>query len=78
MLWFGNQLQNSLINPNQLHAYGLPVQTDPFAYSSAFGIKSEHVFIPFDTTGTIVHFESRVSNDWETKQLPVILLTVDT
>ena len=33
MLWFGNQLPNSLINPNQLRAYGLIVNDDPFDHS---------------------------------------------
>mgnify|MGYP003502375870 FL=1 len=75
MLWFGNQLPNSLINPNQLRAYGLIVNDDPFDHSRHFGIDSEHVFIPFDTTGTVVHFDTRVPTEWEKTHLPVILLT---
>ena len=75
MLWFGTLLPNSLINPNQLRAYGLAVSDDPFDTNRAFGIDSEHVFIPFDTTGTIVHFDSRVPTEWEKIHLPVILLT---
>lgn len=35
-----------------------------------FGIDADDVFIPFDTTGSIiVHFESRVPTDWEEKHL---------
>ena len=75
MLWFGNQLVNSLINPNQLRAYGLLVNDDPFDYSREFGIDGDNVFIPFNTTGTVVHFESRAPTDWEKRHLPVILLT---
>ena len=30
MLWFGTALENSLINPNQIHAYGLSINNDPF------------------------------------------------
>ena len=78
MLWFGDSLQNSLINPNQIRANGIPVYDDPFDHSNAFGVASDMVFIPFNTTGTIVHFESRVPNDWEAKHLPVILLTGET
>ena len=33
--------------------------------------------IPFDTTGTIVHFESRTPTEWEKTHLPVILITSD-
>jgi hypothetical protein len=30
MLWFGTLMENSLINPNQLLAYGVVVNNDPF------------------------------------------------
>jgi hypothetical protein len=30
MLWFGTLLPSSLINPNQLWAYGLPFNDNPF------------------------------------------------
>jgi hypothetical protein len=75
MLWFGTLLPNSLINPNQLRAYGISVNDDPFDTSRAFGIDSDTAVIPFDTTGTVVHFESRVPTDWEKTHLPIILLT---
>ena len=78
MLWFGNLLSNSLINPNQICAYGINVYDSPFNSSNAFGVASDAAFIPFDTMGTIVHFESHVPNEWEMKHLPVILLTSDT
>ena len=63
------------INSNQIHAYGIPVYDDPYYLPHGFGINSEQAFIPFDTTGTIIHFESRVPSDWEKMHLPVILLT---
>lgn len=75
MLWFGNQMTNSLINPNQLRAYGLIVNDDPFDHTRDFGIDGDNLFIPFDTTGTVVHFESRTPTNWEKTHLPVILLT---
>ena len=70
MLWFGEQLKHSLINPNQIREYGIQVYDDPFNMHQ-FGIDGGDVFIPFDTTGTIVHFESRVPTDWEEKHLPI-------
>eukprot|EP00957_Ditylum_brightwellii_P099791 7601729-Ditylum_brightwellii.AAC.1 len=30
MLWFGTQLPHSLINPNQIRAYGIPINDNPF------------------------------------------------
>jgi hypothetical protein len=79
MLWFGTQLQHSLINPNQVRSSGLKVHDNPFATSAPFGIEfaGNGVFIPFNTTGTIVHFESRVPNDWEKVHLPVLPLFPD-
>jgi hypothetical protein len=67
MLWFGAQLPNSLLNPqNQMRAYGIGVYDDPFDTSCTFGIdSSDQAFIPFETTETVVHFESRVPTEWE-------------
>jgi hypothetical protein len=75
MLWFGTLLPNSLINPNQIRSYGHEVNDDPFDLSRAFGIDSDNTFIPFDTTGTVIHFESRVPTKWEKTHLPIILIT---
>jgi hypothetical protein len=73
MLWFGSQMDHSLINPNQICEYGLPVYNNPT--KQQFGIDGNEAFIPFNTTGTIVYFETRVPTDWETRNLPIIMLT---
>ena len=75
MLWFGSSLEHTLINPNQIRAYGIPVYDDPFQPRQPIGIDSPDVFIPFDTTGTLLHFESRVPTEWDKTHLPIILLT---
>jgi hypothetical protein len=77
MLWFGTQMPQPLINPNQIRAYGIDVNDDPFDSTRDFGIDSEQAFIPFDTTGTVVHFESRTPMEWEKTHLPVIRITSD-
>jgi len=74
MLWFGSQMNNSLVNPNQIREYGLPVYDDPFS-KSKFGIDCNEVFIPFNTTGTIIYFETRAPTEWEVRNLPIITLT---
>ena len=76
MLWFGTALENSLMNPNQIRAYGISINDDPFNVNE-LGIDAEELFIPFDITGTVVHFESRVPTEWETINLPVIIITED-
>ena len=35
------------------------------------------VFLSFDTTGTIIHFESQALMDWEIKHLPHIYVLSD-
>ena len=77
MLWFGTRLPNSLLNPNQIRAFGLNVFDNPFN-DDEFGIDGHDAFIPFDTTGTIVHFDSRVPSAWEKTHLPIVCLTGDT
>jgi hypothetical protein len=62
MLWFGSQMDHSLINPNQIHEYGIPMSDNPFSQSQ-FVIDCNDDFIPFNTTGTIVYFESHVLTD---------------
>jgi hypothetical protein len=58
MLWVGTLLPNSLINPNQIRSYGHEVNDYPFDLLCDFGIGSENTFIPFNITGTVIHFES--------------------
>ena len=76
MVWFGTALENSLNNPNHIRAYGLSINDDTFN-ANELGINAEELFIPFDTTGTVVHVESHVPMEWETPHLPVILITED-
>ena len=76
ILWFGTALDNSLINPNQIRAYSLSINDDPFN-ANQLGITAEELFIPVDTTETVVHFESHVPTEWETTHLPVTLITAD-
>ena len=77
MLFFGTTLQHSLINPNQVRAYGIDVNDNPFNTDTPLGIDCNEVFIPLDTRGMVVHFESWVPMDDELKHLPVILLMAD-
>ena len=72
-----NTLADSLINTNHLREYGLLVEDNPFN-ANEFVIDADEDFIQFDTKGKIVYFKPRVPTDWETTNLPVILLTADT
>jgi hypothetical protein len=50
------------------------VYDKPFSQSQ-LGISCNDDFIPFNTMGTIVYFETHVPTDWETCNLAIILLT---
>jgi hypothetical protein len=61
-LWFSNQMKHFLINPNQFQEFGIPVHHNPFS-NLQLGIDGNETFIPFNTMGMIVHFESHVPTD---------------
>lgn len=50
-LYFGSTMNHSLINPNQIHSYGIAVCNDPFDPSRDLGIDRCDLFIPFLTLG---------------------------
>ena len=47
---------HSLINPNQIREYGVPVY-DNLYNKNQFGIEDHEAFIPFNTKGIIVYFK---------------------
>ena len=52
-------LSRSLINPNQLQMSGALVHHDPTTDGDKeFGLIADNLFIPSETAGTTVHFES--------------------
>ena len=77
MLFFGTLMSHSLINPNQIRAFDIPVDDNPFTNNGNFGISHDEAFIPFDVDGTVVYFESRSPTDRELDdgELPVMLMT---
>lgn len=75
-LYFGNQLDHSLINPNQIRSFGIPVSDDPFDHQREFGIDyDEDCFIPFSTEGCTVYFDSYVPSDEQLETCRLIELT---
>ena len=59
-LWFGTQIERSLINPNQLRYLGCQVQDNP-CRDEPFGITTtEGIFIPMDMIVTKTIFKTRV------------------
>lgn len=57
-LYFGQSMDHSLINPNRIRMFGYKVNDDPFNHDRPFGIDHPDVFVPFDTEGTTIFFNS--------------------
>ena len=75
-LWMGDTLAHSLINPNQLRAFGTLVQNNPY-HTDPLGIKPPpyDLEIPLRTAGTIIYTDTRAPTENELATLPFIPLT---
>ena len=75
VLYFGDELHCSLINPHQIRYHGYGVCDDPWDPHHSIGIDLESIFIPLTPDGPNLCFESRVPTDWEMDVLPTIKIT---
>jgi len=81
-LYFGSQMEESLINPNQLQANGLVVDTCPKQYSggkSLHGIycEEEDMMIPFCMHGCISYFALHLPTQAEINDCWKIVFTLE-
>eukprot|EP00956_Cyclotella_meneghiniana_P012523 scaffold17820_cov42-Cyclotella_meneghiniana.AAC.5 len=74
-LYFGNQMDHSLVNPNQIRAYGIDVSNNPYDRERDFGIQHDDCFVPFSTEGSTVYFDTFVPTDHQIETLRHIELT---
>ena len=62
----GESMDHTLVNPKQLHAYGMTFQDNPFAEASVFIATEDREFIlPLSFKGTILGVATRTSTDKE-------------
>ena len=78
-LWMGDSLTHSLINPNQLRAFGMDVQDNPFP-TEGLSIQpaSHNITIPLQTLGTIIYANTCAPTDQELTTCPHIVLSSNT
>ena len=77
-LWMGDTLPHSLINPNQLRAYGTLVQDNPFSRDPlAIEPPNDDITIPLSTLGTIIYADTRAPTQEELATLPHVVLSAD-
>ena len=75
-LWMGDSLTHSLINPNQLCAFGTEVQDNPFSNERLSIQPASHdIAIPLQTLGTIIYANTRAPTNQELGQHPHIVLS---
>ena len=64
-LYFGDDMDRSLLNPNQLRAFGVPVCDDPTDKYRPLGIDLGDIHLPMTMEGSICGFSSRCPTDDE-------------
>ena len=76
MLWFGDKLDKTLLNQNQIRHAGHDVRDDPTRKDrEGFGIWVDGFHIPFQLHGTTVYFESRAPSPQDIEQMPSVTVT---
>ena len=73
-LWMGDKLDHTLVNPNQLWAYGVSVQDNPF-HAKHLSITIDDVSVELYSEGTIICGGTRTPTESELSQLPRLILT---
>jgi len=76
-LWFGDRMEASLINPNQIRAHGLQSYDDPADPNRDLGLQVNHLTLPFTMKGTTCSFTLRTPIAWELDNCPHLEVTSD-
>ena len=64
-LWMPNSLAHSLVNPNQLRAFGTTIQDNPFGGPMSLEDPEEIVRVPLQLNGTNIGFTTRTPSQEE-------------
>jgi hypothetical protein len=75
-LYYGTQLDHSLINPNQVRAYGIPLWDNPNDPARDLTIEVDNSLrIPLEPVGIKLQFRTRVSTTQELRDCEHIQMT---
>ena len=76
LCWMGDELNHSLINPNQLRHYGVTVQDNPFHGDEVhIATEDEELFIPLTSSGTTIFANTRTPTPKELQESTHVHLT---
>ena len=77
-LWYGNCLDHSLLNPNQLRHYGCVVNDNPYDHENSLSIAfGSNVLLDLTTKGTLIYGVSRTPTSYEIEHCPHHIITSD-
>jgi hypothetical protein len=75
-IWMGEQMEHTLVNPNQLRAYGITVQDNPFAEAPIFiSTEGNEFTLPLASKGTTLGVPTRTPTDHELQTCPHVVLS---
>lgn len=75
-LFYGDRLDHSLMNPNQLRSFGIPLWDNPYDPHHDLAIDADsHLTIPLQMKGTKIYFTTRVPTATELRDCPMVSLT---
>jgi len=75
-IWMGDQMDHTLVNPNQLRAYGITIQDNPFDAAPIFIATEDQDFtLPLTTRGTVIGVATRTPTAHELQTCPHIVLS---
>ena len=73
-LWMGDKLDHTLVNPNQLRAYSVSIQDNPFD-DKPLSITTDDASVELYSEGTVICGDTRTPTDSEMSQFPRLILT---
>ncbi len=75
-IWMGDQMEHTLINPNQLRAYGITLQDNPFDPAPIFISTEDNEFtLPLNSKGMVLDVATRTPTDQELQTCPHVVLS---
>jgi hypothetical protein len=77
-IWMGDKMSHTLVNPNQLRAYGITVQDNPFIEAPIFiSTEDSNFSVPLACKGTILGVATRTPTEQELQTCPHVTLSSD-
>jgi hypothetical protein len=75
-IWMGDQMEHTLINPNQLRAYGITVQNNPFDPAPIFISTEDNEFtLTLNSKGMVIGVATRTPTNQELQTCPHVILS---